>query len=48
MTDQTATADRIAALSDDQAVTTLALVLKRQGLIADPCRSSLASSHSGD
>ena len=36
MTDQSATADRIAALSDDQAVTTLALVPKRQGLTADP------------
>jgi hypothetical protein len=36
MTDQAVTADRIAALSDDQAVTTLALVLKRQGLAVDP------------
>ena len=38
-------ADRVAALSDEQAVTTLALVLQRQGLTVDPFTHAEQQAH---
>ena len=38
-------ADRVAALSDEQAVTTLALVLQRQGLTVDPFTQAEQQAH---
>jgi len=38
-------ADRVAALSDEQAVTTLALVLERQGLAVDPFTQAEQEAH---
>ncbi len=37
--------DRVAALSDEQAVTTLALVLERQGLTVDPFTQAEQEAH---
>ncbi len=37
--------DRVAALSDEQAVTTLALVLERQGLTVDPFSQAEEEAH---
>ncbi len=38
-------ADRVAALSDEQAVTALALVLERQGLTVDPFTHAEQQAH---
>jgi hypothetical protein len=45
MTNRAPTADRVAALPDDQATTTLLLVLRRQGMTVDPFTQAEREAH---